>query len=270
MPPLALPSFTQLPRPLYLRIETIQPGTGFAPHQHDWVQFLYATSGTLSVSLAHGSFTVPTRHALWIPPGVQHQVHAQSTVDFRSLYIAANALEQPDRLRCEVVEVSPLVRELIVAAAALPVEYDEAGRPGRLIKTLLDELQCLQATDIYLPLPGDARLQAICQALAQTPADPRDLDAWAAQAHVSPRTLARLFIKETGLGFLKWRQRLRLYRSLEMMAAGASVTTTALEVGYNSSSAFIAAFKLQFGKAPREFLGMSPGLRQTDESHHGN
>src|SRR5450830_1278494 len=95
MPALALPAFTRLPRQVYLRVETIHPGAGFAPHQHAWIQFLYAISGTLNVTLASGSFTVPTRHALWIPPGVQHQVHAQNAVDFRSLYIATDAVQYP-------------------------------------------------------------------------------------------------------------------------------------------------------------------------------
>jgi AraC-like DNA-binding protein len=246
------PPLKRLPRPVYVRAQTLAAGAYFAPHSHDWVQFLYALSGMLRVTLPNGSFVVPPRHAVWIPAGLRHQVSALGEVSFRSLYI--DAVTGSAATRCRVVEVLPLARELIVATAALPVEYDEQGRAGRLVATLLDELAMLAETDVYLPSPNDPRLRRICDALLKDPADARELDAWAGSINVSTRTLARLFADQTSMGFRKWRQRLRLYRALELLAGGASVTTVALDVGYNSSSAFIAAFKEQFGKAPGEFL----------------
>lgn len=250
---MAPPALTRLPRPVYMRAQTLAAGARFAPHSHDWVQFLYAISGMLRVALPDGGFMVPPRHAVWIPAGVQHQVSALGEVSFRSLYIDTATAGVAGE-RCRVVEVLPLARELIVAAVALPVEYDEQGRAGRLVATLLDELATLAETDVYLPTPSDPRLRRICEALVRDPADARELDAWAATINVSTRTLARLFAEETRMGFRTWRQRLRLYRALEQLAGGTSVTTVAFEVGYNSSSAFIAAFKERFGKAPGEFL----------------
>ena len=250
------PTLKRLPRPVYVRAQTLVAGSYFAPHRHSWVQFLYALSGMLRVTLPSGSFVVPPRHALWIPAGVRHQVSALGEVNFRSLYIDA-ATAGAAGGSCRVVEVLPLARELIVAAVALPVEYAPRGRAARLIATLLDELAALRETDVYLPAPSDPRLRRICDALLQDPADARELEAWAAAINVSTRTLARLFADQTSMGFRQWRQRLRLYRALELLAGGASVTTVALEVGYNSSSAFIAAFKQQFGKAPGEFLQLA-------------
>jgi AraC-like DNA-binding protein len=252
------PVMTHLPRPVYVRAQTLAAGSYFAAHQHEWIQFLYAISGMLRISLPTGSFTVPPRYAVWIPAGVQHQVSAQGEVNFRSLYIdvaadstaAAASLAKP----CRVVEVTPLARELIIAAAALPPEYEEHGRAGRLVATLLDELLDLEETGMFLPMPTDARLKRICDSLLKNPGDTRELEDWAASIHVSTRTLARLFVSETSMGFRQWRQRLRLCRALELLASGHNVTTVALEIGYNSSSAFIAAFREQFGKAPGEFM----------------
>lgn len=249
------PPLTRLPRPVFVRSQTLAANTHFAPHRHDWVQFLYALSGMLRVALPTGSFVVPPRYAMWVPAGVRHQVSALGKVEFCSLYIeteAASATASPDR--CRVVEVMSLARELIVAAAELPVEYDQHGRAGRLIATLLDVLAGLQETDIYLPTPTEPRLRHICDALFEDPADDRELGTWAANFNVSTRTLARLFVDQTSMGFRAWRQRLRLYRALELLTGGASVTTVALEIGYSSSSAFIAAFREQFGKAPGEFF----------------
>ena len=70
----------QLPRPVYVRAQTLAAGSYFAAHQHDWIQFLYAISGMLRITLPTGSFTVPPRYAVWIPAGVVHQVSAQGEV----------------------------------------------------------------------------------------------------------------------------------------------------------------------------------------------
>ncbi len=247
------PMLAQLPRPVYVRAESLAAGAGFAYHSHPWVQFLYASSGMLRVTLLSGSFAVPSRYAVWIPPGVAHQVTAVGAVDFRSLYLDPVCMGSAGE-RCRVVEVSPLVRELILAAGKLAAEYDEHGRAGRLILTLLDELATLAEANVYLPTPADPRLRRVCDVLLQNPADSRELSAWAASVNVSIRTLTRLFEKEINMGFREWRQRLRLSQALERLAEGANVTTTALDVGYSSPSAFIAAFKAQFGKPPTEFI----------------
>lgn len=246
------PILTRLPRPVYVRAESLAAGAGFTYHSHPWVQFLYASNGMLRVTLLSGSFAVPSRYAVWIPPGVEHQVTAVGTADFRSLYLDPASVA-PAGERCHVVEVTTLARELILAAGKLPAEYDEHGRAGRLILTLLDELAALQEANVYLPTPADPRLRRICDALLRNPADSRELSEWAASVNVSVRTLARLFEKEIDMGFREWRQRLRLSQALERLAEGASVTATAIDVGYGSTSAFIAAFKAQFGKLPTEF-----------------
>jgi len=66
--------------------------------------------------------------------------------------------------------------------------------------------------------------------------------------------MTRLFQRETGLSFRAWRRRLRLLKSLGGLEAGESVTSVALDSGYNSTSAFIAAFRNEFGMTPREVM----------------
>jgi AraC-like DNA-binding protein len=77
------------------------------------------------------------------------------------------------------------------------------------------------------------------------------------------RTLERLFQKETGMTFGKWRQQLRLLHALRLLAGGRSVTAVALEVGYDSTSAFIAMFKRTLGTTPhyRAALGRGSTFR---------
>jgi AraC-like DNA-binding protein len=54
--------------------------------------------------------------------------------------------------------------------------------------------------------------------------------------------------------FRVWRQQIRLLSSLERLAKGQSVTTIALDVGYNTPSGFITAFRQSFGKTPTAYF----------------
>ena len=67
-------------------------------------------------------------------------------------------------------------------------------------------------------------------------------------------TLTRMFRRETGQSFSAWRQRVRLLEALARLGAGESVTNVALDVGYDSPSAFTAMFRRELGAAPRRYL----------------
>ena len=90
--------------------------------------------------------------------------------------------------------------------------------------------------------------------LQKEPSDSRSLIELSKFAGASKRTLERLFKHETGLGFGKWRQQLRLGHALRLLAAGDTVTTVATDVGYDSVSAFISAFRITFGKTPGQYF----------------
>lgn len=46
---------------------------------------------------------------------------------------------------CEVLSVSPLLRELLITAVDLPVEYEPESRAGRIMTLLLDEVRLAPA-----------------------------------------------------------------------------------------------------------------------------
>ena len=251
-----IPSLSNLPRPLYNRHESLAPGSWTEEHSHPWCQLSYAASGVLGVRTPAGDYVAPPRFAVWIPPDLPHQVVNRRQTEMRSLYVtpaAATALPA----ECCVLEISPLVRELIRRIGELPVEYDEAGPAGRLVAVLLDELASLRQASFRLPLPKDQRAVMICALLQEHPEDGRSLAEWATQAGASERTLARLFVKETGLGLGEWRQRLRMLLSLDALEAGEGIAAVALAHGYESTSAFIAAFRSIFGLTPGELRARS-------------
>lgn len=181
-----------------------------------------------------------------------HRVTCGPATCIRSLYIQADIAGWA-RDRCRVIVVSPLLREMIRHFSQLPVEYAEEGPEGRFATVLLETIGQAEEVELMLPLPRSPLLQALCRSLHTHPEGKHLLAEWADRAGVSEKTLSRLFVKETGLSFRHWRQRMRLLGALPALARGDSVTDVALACGYDSLSAFIAAFKKQFNCTPGSF-----------------
>ena len=148
---------------------------------------------------------------------------------------------------------------LLRHAGDIPLEYDLDGPDGRVMGVIMDLLGRAEQAPLHLPWPTDPRLARVTDALMEDPADPRGLEEFAAEAGASARTLARLFDKELGMSFRAWRQQRRLLASLEMLAGGRPVTSVALDLGYDSPSAFIAMFKRVLGKSPTAYLSEGTG-----------
>ncbi len=225
----------------------------FPLHQHTRAQLVYASTGVLTVVTTQGTWVVPPQQAVWVPAGIKHEVRSPGPVSMRSLYIHP-AFTQGLPGYCCVVTIIPLLRELILEAVSLANDYQPSGATSRLMHVILDKLQALKPTPLHLPLPQDPRIKIVSDALVNDPADDRDLEVWADSAGASSRTLARLFVKETGLTFGAWRERLRLLAAISRLGAGQSVTTVSYETGYHSPSAFIAMFKRTMGMPPGRYF----------------
>ena len=89
-------------------------------------------------------------------------------------------------------------------------------------------------------------------------ADGRDTAAVARLCGASKRTLERIFVRETGMTAGRWRQRQRLMEAMRRLAAGQDVTSVAMDVGYASVSAFVYAFRTQFGATPARYFKAEP------------
>jgi AraC-like DNA-binding protein/quercetin dioxygenase-like cupin family protein len=139
------------------------------------------------------------------------------------------------------------------AGSATRSASSNSAARARVAAVILDEIASLPRQRLTLPLPSERRLLKIAQQLAADPADARSLTEWAAWAGIAPRTLTRRFALETGLAFSTWRTRARLMRAIELLAAGGAVTSVALELGYDSLSAFISMFRRSLGVSPGKF-----------------
>lgn len=225
-----------------------------APHQHPRGQLIYASRGLMWVVSAGHRWLVPPAQALWLPPGVEHQVFFPGQVMLRNLFV------HPARCEglpggCAVLQVSELLRALLVRVTEIGADYAADGPLARLMAVLLDELGQAVQTPLQLPFSQEPRLLRVMNALLENPADRRRLEDWAAFTGSSLRTLGRLFERETGLSFSAWRQRLLLQTALERLAQGEGVTRVALALGYDSPSAFSSMFRRVMGQPPTAFIG---------------
>jgi len=225
------------------------------PHRHPRAQLLYAITGVMSVITKEGAFVVHPHTAVWLPAGAEHEVRCCSPTSLRTLYIdPSGSVGLPKR--CRVFEVSELLRALIVEATHLPADYDVAGRDGRIVSLIFDELSRMRSTPLDAPMPRDERLARMCRALLKDPAQEGCLDELAQVAGMSRRTLTRRFRHEMGMTFSAWHQQVRLLEALARLSTGAAVTRVALDVGYRSPSSFTAVFRRAFGATPSEYFAV--------------
>ena len=219
-----------------------------ATHRHAPGELLGSMRGLLSVGVEEGLWVVPATHAVWLPPHHPHSARSHGAFSGWLVYVAEAACGALPERPC-AIRTSPLLREAVLRAATWP-EGPADLQSDRVVSVILDEIGGAPREPLGLPFPTDARLARVARALIDDPADPRDLEAWARWAAVSSRTLSRRFVSETGFNFTAWRQRARLLRSLELLAAGQPVSTVALDLGYATASAFIGLFRRVFGETP--------------------
>jgi AraC-like DNA-binding protein len=248
-----LSDLDHIPRPLVAMAKEFPKGHTIPSHSHNRSQLLYASAGVMTVETARGRWVVPPLRAVWVPAGTEHRIDCASALSMRTIYIKPDAFSGLPR-ECRVVSVPPLLRELILRAVSLPIMYEPDGGDERLLLMIPDLILELETAPLTLPIPGDSRLKGITDKLMEKPHDNRTLAHWGDRVGAHSRTLSRLFKSETGMGFRQWRQQARILEGLKMLGQGEPVTTVALDLGYDSPSAFIAMFKRALGVTPGRYF----------------
>lgn len=230
-------------------------GLVFDWHTHADHQLAWAASGVLTVRTAASTWVLPPTRALWIPAGLRHETLSDGTATMRALYIRPDLcpISWPD---FTPVAASPLLAELI---GYLENPDLDPARRQHAETMLVDLLQPVAMTTIEVRMPAEERARAVADALAADPADGRTLAEWGREVGASARTLARAFVAETGLPFGRWRALLRLQAAIADLAAGEPVGNVARHVGYESASAFVAAFRRETGMTPAMYFRSQDG-----------
>ncbi|WP_084687864.1 AraC family transcriptional regulator [Paraburkholderia oxyphila] len=256
-----LPIRTDAQNPVVARMWDFEDGFRDAWHAHEEAQLIYVTRGVARAVTPNGIWTLAPFQAIWMPPGMLHELHAIGEVTARTAYVDADAAPQFKAwTQCRVVQVGQLLDALLVTLA-VGTGSGETQRTELALPLFMHELaRALPALSGRLPLPDDRRLRAVCEQLLLCPENNDTIDVWGARVGASTRTLARLFRDETGLSFGQWRQHLRLVEAVARLAQGAPVATVAAELGYQSPSAFTSMFRKTLGASPQRYLRQRDSL----------
>jgi AraC-like DNA-binding protein len=193
----------------------------------------------------------------WTPPGFDHSHRFYGETDVRLVAVPA-ALCGALAPEPSVFAVSPLLREALLALTERPDARPAAQE--RLRAVVIDELTDRPELSLYLPEPRDDRLRAATDLLHADPGRPATLTELGRKAGASERTLSRLFQTELGMSFHRWRTILRIHHALAHLAAGRSVTDTAMECGWSNPSSFIDAFTEVVGQTPGRYQATVGGF----------
>lgn len=243
--------YQDLPQAIGAMAKAFADGWEIPLHHHARDQLLFAKHGIMRLRTERSAWVVPRNCAVYIPGGTRHSVIMHGAVDMRTLYIDNRGTQAvPPALT--VISVSNLLRELILALSEESVDYVSGSRAARIASLIEVEIGGAKTLDFNVPLPSDPRLQRVCAQLLAVPSDRRSFEDWSEVAGASPRTLTRLFERDLGMGFNRWRQQVRFQSALDPLSDGVPISFVARLHGYNSPSAFASAFRKIMGFAPSE------------------
>lgn len=233
---------------------TYQRGECDPPHYHLEGQLLFATRGVMLVEAAERRWVIPPQRALWIPPLMEHSYRLLSHTELRAVYVSRSLISAcrdfTRHAQVHVITATSLVKELI--AGLFSKEY-EGPIKRKMALLLLDILSESPSAAAELPLPQDERLFRATRELMLSHRWEASLTDMAYVANMSERSFSRLFLRDTGFSFRTWKQRARIYRSLDLLAENIPIKQIAYQLGFSCPAAFSTAFRSVMGMSPGDF-----------------
>ncbi|MCX7286026.1 MAG: AraC family transcriptional regulator [Rhodobacterales bacterium] len=217
---------------------------------------LYATDGLMALEAGGRCWTLPPARAAWIAANQPVNVRIARRITCSSLLFSPDDFAAPAH-PLRVFDMTPLLREVILELR--PFSRDRADLPPyarQLFDTAAVLAERLSATPSRAWMPS-VRSDVLRRALALTKdnlTEPQCFADIAAAAGVTPRTLARRFADELGMTWRQAQRRLRMVHAVEHLSDdAATITEIAFSTGYNSLSAFNAAFREFTGQTPSDY-----------------
>jgi AraC-like DNA-binding protein len=183
---------------------------------------------------------------------MRHSIEPLPRAQTRTLYLSIR--RPPSRLRrfggsCAVFEVTPLLRAIVDHVCDSKTDRTTTGS-NHLLAVFLDQFPHQRELPLFVPTLKSPLALRVATALELDPADTPRIHDLAVELGVSDRTLERAFTADASMSLGEWRQRARICRAIRLLSGGGNVQDVALEVGYATPSAFVAAFKRYAGDTP--------------------
>ncbi|MBR8740773.1 AraC family transcriptional regulator [Nocardiopsis sp. MG754419] len=224
--------------------------TEWEPHAHPVHELVWVRNGALTARAGDRLFTVSEGCGLWVPAGHVHAGRLTAGAELHDAFFAPDSTPLAFAT-ATVIAMTPVLESLLIHLSRTDLDAGARSRAEAVVFDLLEPA----APHLALRLPGDARADAVAEALMEDPSDDRSLEEWARDLGVSPRTISRAFRAATGLSFAQWRQSLRIHRALTLLNEGREVQETADLLGYAQTSTFIDAFRRVMGTTPGSYVG---------------
>ncbi len=240
-------------RPRYKRdVESQEAGRSLGWHTHDFGQFFSAIHGSLYVGMPDRVLLLSPAMAVWIPPDVDHWLRYTSSNEI--IYIDVNRLES-ERLGAKprVVKMTPLLQSLMSAVPDSEASSFTPPHEAALFDLLFHEIRTAKDVPLSIAMPQDKRIRELAQAALEHPASITSIHEWLNGASASRKTIQRLFIAETGMSPSRWLRQIRVLHAVAELAGGKKVSSVALDLGYESPSAFTYMFRNLMGSSPSDF-----------------
>lgn len=238
----------EVPAPFLLATSVYEPTSALTwpSHDHEEHELLWSDRGVVTMVVDGRRWTVTPGVGLWIPAGVTHHGSTRDHTAVRATYFTPGSWTASWD-RPVAIAVNPAMRQLLIYLKRARMTVEQRVRAQQVC---IDMLQTAEALHFDVPLPQDARLAPLVAEVLRDPADDRSLDQWAARLNMTSRTVTRAFVAEVAMSFARWRRLVRMHAALGDLGDGASVKVVARRVGYNSTSAFVAAFHRTIGCTP--------------------
>lgn len=246
-------SHGQLNYPVYAYAQSYTDGHIEDTHQHSRIQLLHTLSGVIHVRTSEGIWVIPPSKGIWIPENKKHSITTFGNVEARGIFVEPFARADLNT-QCSVVAIPKLLSELINQATKIKEEIFPHTRNERLLELILDELRFLEEIPFQLPEAQSDILKAICENIKTDLSVSNLLVEIAKQYHLSSKTLSRMFQKELNMNFSVWIKQAKLLQALTDLEMKKPILNIALDLGYESPSAFSYMFKRQMGVTPTEYV----------------
>ena len=243
--------------PVYAFSENYPHGHVEDWHHHDRIQMIHTLSGVIRIQTDEGIWITPPGRGVWIPANKPHALLSSGGVKARGVFISPCARENLVN-ECRVIAIPALLRELMSSAMEIQTAIQPNSRNQRLLEMILDEIELLPTLAFNLPEPQSQKLKLLCQEVKANLCINWNLEGTANYLHMSSKTLARHFQKETGLHFSHWVRQAKLMQAMIDLAMNKPILNVALELGYDSPSAFSAMFKRETGMTPSGYACQFP------------
>ena len=250
--PIAIMDVEHLRGDFYFRYDEFGADAVADTHQHSWGHLNNAAHGTLSMYCDGEHVVAPPQYGIWIPPDMPHSCHLRHAVVYRAFYVSPRLCARlPGAL--SVLRIGPIIKTILSDLATRGVHEPETAEDDRLAQVMVDQLVRSRGRPHYLPTATHPALAQLLQTMAQRPDDHRSAAELAESIHMTERTLARRCQRELGMSLGEWRLRLRYLQAVDRLESGKTVQEVAFDLGYSTSSAFIAMFQRAAGMAPEQF-----------------